>query len=151
MLCPRGHKEGSKVVDSRPIRSGRAVRRRRECLSCGARFTTIEEMAVPDIEVIKRDGASQKYDRGKILRGLAKALEKRPMEKQREELARRAEYLIAAKAKNGRITSKEIGKIILEILSEADEVAYLRFVSVYRGFGSAKTFCKEAGKLNKND
>ncbi len=133
MICPFcGHSE-TKVVDSRDAFDGKAIRRRRECEKCQARFSTYEEMEIMKLTVVKRDGSKQEYARGKIEAGIRKAIGD-------------IEYEIQAK-ESSEITSKEIGKIILEKLKEIDDVGYLRFASVYKSFKTADSFRKEMEKM----
>jgi len=147
MICPYCNHSETKVVDSRDTNDGRAIRRRRECEKCQARFSTYEEMEIMRLSVIKRDGSRQEYDRKKIEIGFHKALEKRPVS---EEKINKAigdiEYEIQAK-EGSEISSKEIGKLILEKLKEMDDVGYLRFASVYKSFKSADSFRKEMEKM----
>ncbi|HOW60706.1 MAG TPA: transcriptional regulator NrdR [Candidatus Moranbacteria bacterium] len=147
MICPFcGHSE-TKVVDSRDTNDGKAIRRRRECEKCETRFSTYEEMEIMKLTVIKRDGSKQEYDRSKIEIGIRKSIEKRPVSEDKiEKLVGDIEYEIQAK-ESSEITSKEIGKIVLEKLKEIDDVAYMRFASVYKDFKSADSFRKEAEKL----
>lgn len=147
MICPFcGHDE-TKVVDSRDTNDSKAIRRRRECEKCQARFSTYEEMEIMRLTVIKRDGTKQEYARSKIEIGLHKALEKRPVSEDKISKAiGDIEYEIQARESN-EITSKEIGKMILEKLKELDAVAYLRFASVYKGFKNADSFRKEMEKM----
>ena len=147
MLCPFCNHNETKVVDSRDTSDGRAIRRRRECEQCQARFSTYEEMEIMKLTVIKRDGSRQEYDRKKIEDGLHKALEKRPVSEDRiGKIIGDIEYDIQGREKN-EITSKEIGKLILAKLKEVDDVGYLRFASVYKSFKSAESFSREAEKL----
>jgi len=150
MICPFcGHSE-TKVIDSRDTNDGKAIRRRRECEKCQARFSTYEEMEIMKMTVVKKDGRKQDYDRAKIETGIKKALEKRPVKNEDiEKLLGDIEYEIHSK-EACEITSKEIGKIVLEKLKEIDDVAYLRFASVYKSFGSAESFKKEAEKLESS-
>lgn len=147
MICPYCNHSETKVVDSRDTNDGKAIRRRRECEKCQARFSTYEEMEIMRLSVIKRDGSRQEYDRKKIEIGFHKALEKRPVS---EEKINKAigdiEYEIQAK-EGSEISSKEIGKLILEKLKEMDDVGYLRFASVYKSFKSADSFRKEMEKM----
>lgn len=147
MICPFCGHEDTKVVDSRDTNDGRAIRRRRECEKCQSRFSTYEEMEIMKLTVLKRDGVRQEYDRKKIEVGLRKALEKRPVgeEKIQKALAD-IEYEIQSK-ESGEIKSKDIGKIVLDKLKEIDEVAYLRFASVYKSFKSVENFKKEMESL----
>lgn len=147
MICPFcGHLD-TKVVDSRDTNDGKAIRRRRECEKCQARFSTYEEMEIMRLTVIKRDGSRQEYAREKIEIGIRKALEKRQVS---EEKIGKAigdiEYEIQARESN-EITSKEIGKMIMEKLKELDDVGYLRFASVYKSFKTADSFRKEVEKM----
>ena len=147
MVCPFCGHDDTKVVDSRDTNDGRAIRRRRECEKCQARFSTYEEMEIMKLTVLKRDGTRQDYDRNKIDIGIRKALEKRPVTEDRiNKVIGDIEYEIQARESN-EITSKEIGKIVLEKLKEIDDVGYLRFASVYKSFKSADSFRKEVEKL----
>ena len=147
MICPFCGNGDTKVVDSRDTNDSKAIRRRRECEKCQARFSTYEEMEIMRLTVIKRDGSREDYVRSKIEIGLHKALEKRPVS---EEKIGKAigdiEYEIQARESN-EISSKEIGKMILDKLKELDDVAYLRFASVYKGFKNADSFRKEMEKM----
>jgi transcriptional repressor NrdR len=150
MICPFCGHEDTKVVDSRDTNDGRAIRRRRECEKCQARFSTYEEMEIMRLTVIKRDGSKQDYDRKKIEIGLHKALEKRPVSEDKIQKAiGDIEYEIQGK-ESGEITSKEIGKILLAKLKELDDVAYLRFASVYKSFKNADSFRKEMEKMESS-
>lgn len=147
MLCPECKKSDTKVLDSRD--ESRFVRRRRECLKCKYRFTTYERIESPKIQVVKRDLVIEKYQRSKLSKGIYLALEKRPVTRdQIETMIDDIEYEIS-KLKTKVITSKQLGDIVIKKLKELDEVGYLRFLSVYKSFGSAKKFLKEAEKLRK--
>ena len=147
MICPFCGHSDTKVVDSRDTNDGKAIRRRRECEKCQARFSTYEEMEIMKLAVIKRDGSKQDYNRSKVEIGMRKALEKRPVSEDRIAKAiGDIEYEIQARESN-EITSKELGKMILEKLKELDDVAYLRFASVYKSFKSADSFRKEMEKM----
>ncbi len=147
MICPYCTGSETKVVDSRDTNDGKAIRRRRECEKCQARFSTYEEIEIMRLTVIKRDGSKQEYDRRKIEIGLRKALEKRPISQEKINKAiGDIEYEIQARESN-EISSKEIGKMLLEKLKELDDVAYLRFASVYKSFKSADSFRKEMEKM----
>jgi len=149
MICPFCGFGETKVIDSRDTNDGKAVRRRRECEKCRIRFSTYEEVEIMRLTVVKRDGGKQEYDQEKIKAGINKALEKRPVSEEKiEKLLGCVEYAIHAK-ESSEITSKEIGKIVLEELKKVDDVAYLRFASVYKSFGSAASFKKELKKLKK--
>ena len=145
MRCPAcGHLE-SKVVDSRPAEDGSFIRRRRECLSCSTRFTTYERPGDNPLVVIKSDGSSEAYDRKKLFRGLLIACAKRPVSSdQIASLIDSIERELRGMSKN-EISSKELGNKVLEKLSALDEVAYIRFASVYKDFKNVEEF-KEALK-----
>lgn len=155
MICPFcGHDE-TKVVDSRDTNDGKAIRRRRECEKCQARFSTYEEMEITRLAVIKRDGSKQEYDKNKVEIGIRKALEKRPVSEEKiTKILGDIEFEINSysSSKNdpecqNEISSKEIGKIVLEKLKEIDDVGYLRFASVYKSFKSAESFRKEMERM----
>ena len=147
MVCPFCGHEDTKVVDSRDAKEGKVTRRRRECEKCQARFSTYEEVEIMRLTVVKKDGVNQDFDRGKIEEGIRRSLEKRPIDEDRiTQILNDIEYEIQSKDQP-EISSKEIGKIVLEKLKEVDDVAYLRFASVYKSFGSAETFKKEAEKI----
>lgn len=140
MHCPVCNHEESKVVDSRLTADGTAIRRRRECDECGYRFSTVEEVELLDVTVIKRDGRREMYSREKLAAGMRKALEKRPYTQEAfRSLINQIESDIAKKASN-EVTASEIGEIIMERLRNFDKVAYIRFASVYRSFEDVKTF-----------
>lgn len=148
MLCPECKKSDTKVIDSRD--DNRNVRRRRECLSCHFRFTTYEQIEAPKVKVIKRSGETEEYHRQKLAKGVEVALEKRPVTPaQIENLINSIEHDIT-KLRTKFIPSKEIGNLVLQHLRELDDVAYLRFLSVYKSFGSASKFQKEAEKLQRD-
>ena len=133
----------SKVIDSRSADDDRTIRRRRECLSCGKRFTTYEKIEEIPIMVVKKDGRREPFDSQKILGGLRKACEKRPIpsaeiERVADEVSRRVFNTLEQE-----ITSERIGEIIMQQLKELDEVAYVRFASVYRQFKDINTFMEE--------
>lgn len=131
------------------VKRGRAVRRRRECLKCAQRFTTYEEVEILRLRVIKRDGAVEEYDRDKIEGGLRKALEKRPVSEERiQKLITDIEYTIQAKEKR-EIKSRTIGKIIMDKLRDVDDVAFIRFASVYKSIGSADSFQRVIAEMMK--
>jgi len=149
MVCPFCAHLETKVIDSRETGDGKVIRRRRECLKCQKRFSTYEQLELLNFAVIKKNGNKEEYKREKLENGIKKALEKRPIEdKKIEEAIDEIEYNLHLKG-NCEIQSKEIGKLVLEKLRELDDVAYLRFASVYKGFGSAETFVKEAEKLTQ--
>lgn len=147
MKCPFcGHME-DKVIDSRPTEEGSAIRRRRECLKCGSRFTTYEKIEDTPLIVIKKDGTRQMYDRNKIINCILKACSKRPVSiTQVEDLAINVEQIILNTMKR-EITSTEIGELIMPRLKNLDEVAYVRFASVYKQFKDVDTFLSELSKI----
>lgn len=145
MECPYCSNEKSKVTDKRVSPDG--IRRRRECLKCGKRFTTYEKISQEEIYVIKKDNSRQRFDKEKIMRGLERAFEKRPVS--HEELikiAKEVEEQIRRKGKK-EIKSEKIGEVILKKIKRIDEVAYVRFASVYRDFKDIKDFKKELKEL----
>ncbi len=149
MKCPFCEFEESKVIDSRPTDEGEAIRRRRECLECGKRFTTYEKIENIPLMVIKKDGSRQMFDREKLLNGIMRACEKRPvstsdMEHIVNEIENATQNLLQRE-----ISSEKIGEMVMERLPEIDEVAYVRFASVYRQFKDINTFVDEINKLLK--
>ena len=149
MNCPFCSNPETKVVDSRETNEGKITRRRRECLKCASRFSTYEEIELLRLSVIKKSGIKVDYDKSKIETGVRKALEKRPVTEEKiAQFIGEIEYEIRTKEKP-EIASKEIGKIILKKLRELDEVAYVRFASVYKSFGSIESFKKELDTFDK--
>ena len=147
MRCPYcGYKE-SKVVDSRPADESSSIRRRRECLSCEKRFTTYETVESLPMVVIKKDGSRQSFDRSKVLRGIQRSCEKRPvpvadMERMAMEIEQELQNAMDREVKTSRI-----GEMVMDRLKGIDEVAYVRFASVYRQFKDINTFMSELNKL----
>jgi len=147
MRCPKCHKDEDKVIDSRISRDGVAIRRRRECLPCGHRFTTYETIEPADLVVIKRNGSREPFDRDKLLRGLAKACEKRPVSREQiERVIDDIETVLFSKFRN-EVKSVEVGNLVVERLQSLDEVAYVRFASVYRQFKDINQFMNEVKVL----
>ncbi|MEG6565481.1 transcriptional regulator NrdR [Thermoanaerobacterium saccharolyticum] len=147
MKCPFCGYLDSKVIDSRPTDDSTSIRRRRECINCGKRFTTYEKVEQVPILVIKKDLSRESYDRDKILKGMIKACEKRPVPIQKlEELTDEIERDIYNSYEK-EITSAKIGEMVMEKLKNVDEVAYVRFASVYRQFKDINTFMDELKKL----
>ena len=147
MKCPYCAYPESKVVDSRPADEGASIRRRRECLSCHKRFTTYETMESLPLVVVKKDGSRQTFDRNKVLGGLIRACEKRPVPYHTlEELVSEIEQVLQNQMER-EISSAEIGELVMERLKKVDEVAYVRFASVYRQFKDIHTFMAELTKL----
>ena len=137
----------SKVIDSRSADDDTTIRRRRECMGCGRRFTTYETIEIAPILVVKSDGNRQAFDVGKIKRGIVKACEKRPVpadkiDRLAEEIAKRVYNSMESE-----VTSKEIGELVMEGLKELDEVAYVRYASVYRSFKDISSFMAELQKM----
>ena len=147
MKCPYcGHPE-SKVIDSRPADENASIRRRRECLSCAKRFTTYETVESLPIVVIKKDGSRQSFDRQKVLRGMIRACEKRPVPlAELERIADEIEQELQS-ALEREITTEQVGEMVMKRLKDVDEVAYVRFASVYRQFKDIDTFMQELTKL----
>ena len=146
MRCPWCGHEQDRVVDSRTTESGAAVRRRRQCLSCSRRFTTFERMEVVGLTVIKRDGAKEAFDRAKLIAGVAKAIKNRPVtEQQVANLADRVEEKL--RRRGPAVTTQEVGIEVLGQLRRLDDVAYLRFASVYKDFQELTDFEREVGIL----
>lgn len=147
MKCPYcGYKE-SRVVDSRPADEGNSIRRRRECLSCEKRFTTYETMESLPMVVIKKDGSRQTFDRSKVLNGMIRACEKRPVPlAELERLTDEIEQVLQNSLER-EISTEAIGEQVMEKLKTVDEVAYVRFASVYRQFKDINTFMSELSKL----
>ncbi len=151
MKCPYcGYKE-SKVVDSRPAEEGSSIRRRRECLSCGKRFTTYETVESMPMVVVKRDGSRQTFDRRKLVNGMLRACEKRPvsvaqLEKIGEEIEQELQNSLERE-----ISTEHVGELVMDKLKAVDEVAYVRFASVYRQFKDINTFMRELNKLLDED
>lgn len=148
MHCPKcGHTE-TKVVDTRIGKNNVSIRRRRECLDCGYRFSTVEEILRDNLQVIKRDGSRDAFDRAKMLSGIRKATEKRPIE------AEQIEMLIAdvldsiERDYDAEIPSEAIGGLIMERLRTIDQIAYVRFASVYKDFRDISEFAREINELS---
>ena len=147
MKCPYCNGEESKVIDSRPTDEGERIRRRRECLSCGKRFTTYEIIETVPVIVIKKDKSRQPFDRNKLLGGLLRACEKRPVSIEvLERLVDDIEFTMQ-NSMDREVPSSVIGSLALEKLKNTDEVAYVRFASVYRQFKDINTFMRELNKL----
>jgi len=149
MKCPFCGFMDDKVIDSRSSSDGNAVRRRRECIECGKRFTTYEVVEEMSLFVVKKDGRRQPFDRKKILSGVQKACEKRPVSSEKiEELVGSIEREIYRKF-DREANSRDIGELVMEKLAALDEVAYVRFASVYRQFKDVNQFMNELRGLLK--
>lgn len=147
MKCPFCGFTDSKVVDSRPADDGSTIRRRRECLACQKRFTTYETIERLPLVVVKRDGSRQSFDKVKVLNGMIRACEKRPVPIQElEKIANDVEQELQ-EAFEREISTTDIGEMIMERLKTLDEVSYVRFASVYRSFKDISTFMDELAKL----
>ena len=150
MRCPWCGHGVDRVVDSRTAEGGGAIRRRRECRSCRRRYTTFERVEELGLTVIKRDGSKEPYDRAKILAGMAKALKNRPVDDdQVTAMAARVEERL--RRKGPRVTSQEVGIEVLAQLARVDQVAYMRFASVYKDFQEITDFERELGTLLKRE
>lgn len=147
MRCPYCAYAESKVIDSRPTDESNSIRRRRECLSCGKRFTTYETVESVPLVVVKKDGSRQSFDRQKILNGLVKACEKRPvpLEVLEKTVADIEQRLLNSMERE--IPSERVGELVMDALKEIDQVAYVRFASVYRQFQDIDSFMAELNKL----
>lgn len=150
MRCPFCGFEESKVIDSRPTDEGERIRRRRECLQCGKRFTTYEVIETVPVVVIKKDKSRETFDRNKLLNGLLRACEKRPvsldtLEKIVDDIETKLQNSL-----DREVPSSQIGTYAMDRLKEVDEVAYIRFASVYRQFKDISSFMDELDKLIKN-
>ncbi|HEX9901816.1 MAG TPA: transcriptional regulator NrdR [Acidobacteriota bacterium] len=149
MKCPYCDHQESKVIDSRESKKGLSIRRRRECLACRRRFTTYEKIEEIPYMVVKKDGSRQTFDSQKLLRGLLKACEKRPIPvKKLEEIVEEIEAKLGERSEK-EIRSSEIGQHVMERLKELDKVAYVRFASVYREFRDVSEFKRELETLLK--
>ncbi len=147
MKCPFCSCEDSKVIDSRPTDEGERIRRRRECNSCGKRFTTYEIIETVPIIVVKKDHSRQVFDRDKLFRGMLKSCEKRPVSLEQLEKAVDNIELQLQSGLDREVSSEIIGELAMEQLRDLDEVAYVRFASVYRQFKDINTFMEELAKL----
>ncbi len=147
MKCPHCGYQESKVVDSRHSEDGTSIRRRRECLNCQKRFTTYETVESLPIIVVKRDNSRQPFDRNKILNGMLRACEKRPVSMQDLETAVNEIESLLQNSLEREITAEYIGELVMERLKRMDEVAYVRFASVYRQFKDIHSFMQELNKI----
>ncbi|WP_186578414.1 transcriptional regulator NrdR [Aquibacillus kalidii] len=151
MRCPNCQYKNTKVLDSRPIEDGRSIRRRRECEDCTFRFTTFERIEEVPLIVVKKEGTREEFSRDKLMRGLIKACEKRPVAiEQIESIAIEVERELRNRG-TSEIQSKEIGEMVMDRLSAVDEVAYVRFASVYRQFKDLSVFLDELKDLIRTD
>ena len=147
MKCPTCGADDDKVLDSRPARNGAAVRRRRECSSCGRRYTTFEEIAADETYVVKTDGRREPFDRLKIDRAIRRACGKRPVSD--DQIRSMTDDIVAAIPAGAEITSSRIAELVMERLKETDDVAYIRFASVYRRFTDVAQFVAAITEMAK--
>ncbi|ETP69335.1 transcriptional regulator NrdR [Planococcus glaciei] len=149
MKCPACQHNGTRVVDSRPVDDNKSIRRRRECESCGYRYTTFEKVEEMPLIVVKKDGSREEFSREKVLRGLIRACEKRPVSLEvLEEVVFDIEKNLR-RAGNAEVKSEEVGELVMDRLAGIDEVAYVRFASVYRQFKDITVFIDELKDLLK--
>lgn len=149
MLCPFCNNSETRVVDSRDTNDGKITRRRRECSKCAGRFSTYEEVELLRLAIIKKDGTRVDYNKNKIEAGIRQALAKRPISEEKiAKLMGDIEYELGSSDKS-EISTREIGKIVLKKIRSLDEVAYVRFASVYKSFGSVESFKKELDSFDK--
>lgn len=147
MKCMYCGCEDSKVIDSRSTDDGKSIRRRRECIACGKRFTTFETIETVPFLVVKRDGTRQIYDRTKIKNGILRACEKRPISMAQIDAVVDNVEKTLYNSLDEEITSQKIGDLVMEQLKELDDVAYIRFAAVYRQFNDSATFFEEMSKI----
>lgn len=147
MKCPFCSFEESKVIDSRPTDEGERIRRRRECMKCGKRFTTYEVIESVPLIVVKKDKSREQFDRNKLMGGMLRACEKRPVPLQTIEAAVDDIEAALQNSLDREVTSDKIGELAMDKLKDIDEVAYVRFASVYRQFKDITTFLDEVSKL----
>ncbi|MFV8313876.1 transcriptional regulator NrdR [Aerococcus urinaeequi] len=152
MQCPNCASTNLKVIDSRPAENNTSIRRRRECLDCGARFTTFERIERTPLLVVKRNGTREEFSHEKVLRGLIRSAEKRPVSAdQLEQLANDVESELRSRSQN-EVPASEIGELLMAALPDIDEVAYIRYASVYRQFEDPTVFLREIERLRgRND
>ena len=148
MRCPFCGNEDTQVKDSRPAEDGASIRRRRSCPACGNRFTTFERVQLRDLIVIKSDGRRMPFDRDKLARSVRIALRKRPFDEERiERIVNGIQRRLEVEA-DSEVTSRRIGDVVLDTLRDVDQVAYVRFASVYRNFREAKDFQAFLGQID---
>ncbi|MBU8905141.1 transcriptional regulator NrdR [Desertibacillus haloalkaliphilus] len=151
MRCPTCNYNGTRVLDSRPSNEGRSIRRRRECESCQHRFTTFEIVEELPLVVVKKEGTREEFSREKILRGLIRACEKRPVSLETlEDIVNGVERDLRNKGVS-EVNSHQVGELVMERLAHVDDVAYVRFASVYRQFKDINVFIKELKELINRD
>lgn len=147
MKCPYCNADDSKVIDSRPTSENNSIRRRRECIKCNARFTTYERIEDQPIIIVKKDDTREEFNPNKVMNGMIRACEKRPVSAQQmEQAVGRIEQKLANLMKK-EISSKEVGELVMQELKDMDEIAYVRFASVYKSFKDIDTFVSELKKI----
>ena len=149
--CPFCAYDESKVIDSRPTDEGEKIRRRRECIQCGKRFTTYEMIETIPVVVIKRDKSRESFNREKLLNGMLRACEKRPVSIETLETAINDIESIIQNSLDREVSSEKIGELVMDKLKDIDEVAYVRFASVYRSFKDVNSFMSELTSLLNNN
>jgi len=147
MKCPKCGADDDKVVDSRSVREGAAIRRRRECTACGCRYTTFEETMPDDLTVVKTDGRRQPFERDKVDKSIRRACGKRPVGD--EQIRSMIDRVLAALPQGGEVASSVIASLVMNELHKTDEVAYVRFASVYRKFTDVAQFVAEITEISK--
>ncbi|MDI7740494.1 transcriptional regulator NrdR [Lysinibacillus fusiformis] len=147
MRCPACQFNGTRVVDSRPVDDNKEIRRRRECESCGVRFTTFEKIEETPLIVVKKDGSREEFSREKVLRGLIRACEKRPVSLDTLEGIAMSVEKDLRRIGNSEVRSDDVGEKVMNLLAKEDEVAYVRFASVYRQFKDINVFIAEMKEL----
>lgn len=147
MKCPYCGADNDRVIDTRIIKEGEAIRRRRECLSCGKRFTTYEYVEKTPIYVIKKDGTREAFERQKLLQGVLTACHKRPISREKIEKLVDEVIVVISDLSKAEVKSRFIGEEVMKRLKEIDEISYVRFASVYREFKDKEEFLKELKKL----
>lgn len=151
MRCPFCKKDNDKVIDTRPSEDGSVIRRRRECLDCSRRFTTHERLEEMPVRVVKKSGRREPFDRAKILAGVIRAVEKRPVSaEQAEEIVASIERQILDQT-DREISTRDIGNLVMDRLRKIDEVAYVRFVSVYREYQAVEEFIQEISSMGTEE
>jgi len=149
MRCPVCNAQVSRVLESREVEYGVSIRRRRECIKCSHRFTTYERLEVPNLMIIKKSGERELFDREKLSRGIYRAFEKRPVSADKIELIISEVERKARGYDQAELNSRKIGSLVMEELLSVDDVAYVRFASVYRSFATLDRFEKELKKIKK--
>ena len=149
MYCSKCGSLEDKVIDSRLSKNGRSIRRPRECVECGQRFTTYEEVERADLRIVKRDGRSEAFDRHKLLNGMVKACEKRPVSREKVEQAVEEILHDLEQSADREVPSQTLGAKVMEKLHQLDEVAYVRFASIYRSFQDIGEFIEEIQALGR--